>query len=126
MGRPDFCFTQRQQRDVAAWVGETATWRKWASAAGGTPAYGVQNTDYFVERTITGLFVPMALDEQMEAGGIYMMGDVKATLIDALPGAKDQIIWSGTNYRLVSEVVPQAILGRRAWRVLLRRAGATG
>lgn len=125
MSRPDFGRTQRQQRGFAQHVGETATWRKYVSASAGNPAYGQGDEPQYVERTVTGLFLPVTFEEIAAAGGQYLAGDMKASLLDCQPGSRDEVRWSGTIYRIESDVIPQAILGRSAWRVLLRRGDAT-
>lgn len=124
MARPDYKRTMRQARGITQFVGETATWWKYVSASAGNPAYGVGDEPCYVARTITGLFVSVTFEEIAAAGGQYLAGDMKATLIDCNPGSNDEIKWSGNTYRIESDVTPQAILNRNAWRVLLRRGEA--
>lgn len=126
MSRPDFGRVQRQTRDIGQFVGETATWRKFVSAAGGNPAYGEGETEYYVERRVTGLFKPVEFEEIAAAGGQFVSGDVMATVLDCQPGSRDEFIWRGTIYRAESDPVPQRIVGSSAYRLLLRRGEATG
>ena len=124
MGRPDFMRTMRQARGFAQHVGDTATWRKYVSASAGNPAYGQGDEPCYVERVVTGLFVSVTFEQIAAAGGQFVAGDMNATLLDCQPGREDEIKWSGTTYRVESDVNPEAILGRAAWRVLLRRGDA--
>lgn len=126
MGRPDFKQAQRDLRQIAQYVGETATWRAYVSASAGIPAAGVGDEPCYDERTITGVFRAALFDEVAAAGGTFYAGDVIATLLDCKPGARDEVQWSGTNYRLVSDTMPQAIHHRQSWRMVLRRGDATG
>lgn len=124
MGRPDFTLTMRQARGFAHHVGDTAVWRKFVSASAGNPAYGIGDEPCYTERVITGLFASVTFEQIAAAGGQLIAGDMNATLMDCRPGNNDEIKWSGTTYRVESDVIPQAILGREAWRVLLRRGDA--
>ncbi len=124
MGRPDFNLTMRQARGFAQHIGDTAIWRKYVSASAGNPAYGQGDELCYVERVITGLFVSVTFEEIAAAGGQFIAGDMNATLLDCTPGKQDEIKWSGTTYRVESDVNPQALLGRAAWRMLLRRGDA--
>lgn len=126
MGRPNFDRMQRQQRLIAEWVGETATFRAYASAVSPgvmSEAAGVGDVAYYSQRTITGLFsyATPPFTENYFPGGNVMTGDVFATLIDCLPGANDELVWQGVNYRVVGSPIPQHIAGRSAYRMLLRR-----
>ena len=123
MGRPDYGRMMRQQRNIAAWVGETATWRKAVSAQAGQPAYGVGDTPRFVERTVSGLFQPVTIEQITRAGGQLLAGDIQATLLDCAPTERDEVRWSGAIYRVEGQPVAVAIVGRDGWRVLLRRGG---
>jgi len=118
-------------RALSQHIGETATWRQFISAGGGNPAYGVEETQYFVESVISGLFAPVgvkdiAFMEMMVAGGQFFAGDMNATLIDCQPVGKDEIIWSGVVYRAASDPLPMSLVNRSAYRVILRRGDATG
>jgi hypothetical protein len=131
MRRPDYSRMSRQMRDMAQFIGETATWRKYVSAGGGNDAYGVAATNYYTERVISGLFAPVesntiAFWEMMGMGGTYMQGDMEATLIDCQPGSQDQIIWQGVSYEAVSDPIPMRIVNRNGYRLILRRGDATG
>jgi hypothetical protein len=125
VGRPNFHRMQRQQRDIASWVGETAQLRKYVSASAGNPAYGYGNEATFQTTTITGLFAPVLPEEIEAAGGVYIMGDVRLTPIDMNVSGNDEIVWHGATHHVVSDPLPQPIVGS-AQRVLLRRGGQTG
>jgi hypothetical protein len=125
MGRPNFDRMQRQQREVASYVGEVATLWRYVSASAGTPAYGIGNAPQFVRLTMTGLFAPVLPEEIQAAGGVYLMGDVRLTPIDVLVGTADQVIWRGAAHHVVSDPLPQPMVGG-AVRLLLRRGGQTG
>lgn len=129
MGRPDFSLITRQQRQIADNVGETALLAYYAS--GGSPAplseaAGIGSTTYSATRVITGLFAPVTLPEINLAGGQLVLGDMNATLIDAIPGPNDEIVWRGVNYRVASDPIQQQLLGRSALRFVLRRGQPTG
>ena len=123
--RPDFGRIHRQQQHIAAFVGETATWRKYISASAGNPVYGIGDEPQYQQRIVTGLFNAVVFDETMQAGGVYYAGDIVAALIDCRPAGEDEILWSGVTYRAASDPLPEAILGRSAYRVILRRGDAT-
>ena len=130
MGRPRFDYMQRQQRDIARWVGETATYRAFASAVSQgvmSEAAGVGASAYYVQRLVTGLFsyASPPFVENYFPGGTVITGDVFATLIDCVPNANDEITWQGVNYRVVGTPIPQHIAGQSAYRMLLRRGQAT-
>lgn len=122
MTRPNFNLMQRQQRDLAQFVGETAQWRHFVGLATGSPAYGVGDEPIYHTLTVTGLFAPMTLEEVQAAGGQYSVGDVKATLVDCAPDSRDEIVWRGTYYRVESDPIPQRIVGGTT-HCLLRRGG---
>lgn len=124
--RPDFEEFRRQHRQIADFVGETATWQKYIGDTTGTAAYGIGNEPTYAARTITGLFRVVQPAEIAEAGGVYVAGDIQATLIDCAPAKEDRILWSGAKYRAESVPVAQAVIGRDAWTVLLRRGDYTG
>ena len=114
----------RQQRLIASNVGETAIWRAYtvdASPASKSQAAGYDATVSYSERTITGLFQLATFAEMSVPGGQFVAGDVVATLVDAVPCGRDEVVWRGTTYRAESDPVPQRILGGSAYRVLLRR-----
>lgn len=129
MGRPNFDVMARQQRAVASFVGETAIWRQYVSAdvynpSGEAAGYGLGLN--FANRVITGLFAPIPFPEIAQAGGLLLTGDMNATLMDALPSPNDTIQWRGVDYRVVSDTLPQRIVGSSALRFVLRRAQPTG
>lgn len=129
MGRPNFDYMARQQRDIAAYVGEVATWRRYVSADALSPsslAAGGGAASYYSTRAITGLFAPVSFDEIGQAGGLLMAGDMRATLIDAIPAPEDEIVWRGVNYRVASDPIAQPIVGSSALRFILRRGQNTG
>lgn len=126
MSRPDFQLLARQQRDIAASVGETALWRRYVSASAGSPQYGIADADSYVETRITGLFQSVQFAENLAPGGQFNAGDMVATLIDCVPSARDEIIWRGVTYRMESDLTPQQLLGKSALRVVLRRGQPTG
>jgi hypothetical protein len=122
MSRPEFSQVRRQHRVIASFVGETATWHKFASAsAGAAPEYGIEGVACYAARTVTGLFRQVSLDEVGQAGGVLVAGDMRATLVDCIPSAEDEISWRGVRYRVVSDPVLQAIAGRTAYQMVLRR-----
>lgn len=131
MGRPDFNLIQRQQRAIADSVGETAMWTRYVSAdaeSQTSAAAGLAPSTYMLQSVITGLFSPAtnSLAELYNVGGQFVVGDMAATLIDCRPAANDQVIWRGTNYRVVTDPLQQQIAGRSAFRFILRRGMPTG
>lgn len=128
MGRPDFSQITRQQRDIASFVGETALWRSFVSGGDVVNAqsmYGEANPFAYQTRVLTGLFRAPQFNEISVAGGQFFAGDVMATFVDTIPSARDRIVWRGVEYRVESEPVPQQIVGRSAYRMLLRRGDAS-
>ena len=123
MGRPDFGQMNRQQRRVASFVGETATWRQYVSASAAAPAYGYGVTEYYIERRVTGLFRLATLQEVQAQGGQYVAGDVVASLIDCKPTTADEVLWQDTTYRAETEFIPQRIVAGSAYWGILRRGG---
>lgn len=126
MGRPNFDYMARQQRDIARWVGETALYRGYASAGAvgaSAEAAGYSETAYYLQRIVTGLFsyASVPFTETYFPGGVVMTGDVLGTLIDCVPNTNDEIVWGGVNYRVVGSPIEQHIAGRSAWRMILRR-----
>jgi len=124
MGRPNFDYMARQQRDIASWVGEVATWRRYVSADSLAPsslAAGGGAASYYTTRPVTGLFAAVSFDEIGQAGGYLMQGDMRATLIDAIPAPEDEIVWRGVSYRVMSDPLTQPIVGASALRFILRR-----
>lgn len=129
MSRPDFALMGRQQReDIAGNAGETATWARYVSADAYNPnaeAAGYGENNRYVNVTITGLFSPITLAEVAQAGGYLVTGDFNATLIDCLPSVQDVILWRSNNYRVVGVPITQQILGRSAYRMVLRQGQPT-
>lgn len=124
MGRPDFSLMARQQRTIADTVGETAIWGRYISANAldqNQEAAGYGQSNYWLSTVITGLFAPVSIPEVAAAGGYYITGDHNATLIDCLPSPDDIITWRNTDYKTVSVPIQQQILGRSAYRMVLRR-----
>lgn len=119
--RPDFGQHARQQRSIAAFVGETATLRTYVTASAGQPQYGIGNEPVYAERVVTGLFRPMTQEEVQAAGGQFIAGDIVATLVDATLGTSDEVVWHGVPYRVESDPLPQPIVGSSAQRIVLRR-----
>ena len=121
MGRPEYGRIQRQLRNIGKNVGQIVTVRRFVSGSAGAGAAGVSNEPQYNEWHVTGLMTFVTFDEVQVAGGNYIMGDVKATIIDYHPQPRDEIRYSGRIYRFESEPTVQMILGQTGWRVLLRR-----
>jgi hypothetical protein len=129
MGRPDFSLLARQQRGIADTVGETGTWFRFVSADAPAPmseAVGYGASSRYVGYIVTGLLAPVPFEEIYQAGGTLIAGDVRATLIDALPSPEDYMIWRGVSYTVIGTPLQQQILQRSAYRMILRRGQPTG
>lgn len=127
MGRPNFNLLARQQRQIGANVGETAVWQGFVSAnsvAATAAAFGEYGALNYNQRTVTGLFALPPFAKDLFPGGQLLAGDIQATIVDFLPGLNDRITWRGVSYRVESQPVPQQIVGRSAFRMLLRRGDA--
>lgn len=114
----------RQQRHIADSVGETAIWGRYVTAAVPSPiseAAGYGESAYFVQTVITGLFVPVSFPEIAQAGGYYMAGDMKATVVDEIPSQNDTVTWRSVAYRVLDVPIQQQILQRSAYHFTLRR-----
>jgi hypothetical protein len=121
MSRPDYGRIQHQARQIGNNVGYTATIRRYLSGSGGVPQYGVSELPQYNERLVTGMFVPVTFEEISRAGGQYIAGDMKATILDYHPQPNDEVRYSGTIYRVESDPMPQPMLGQMGYRCLLRR-----
>lgn len=131
MGRPDYTLIQRQQRTIGDNVGETGLWVRYVSADAEnaiSAGAGITPSAYMLQSVITGLFSPAtnALAELYNVGGQFVAGDMAATLVDCRPAPNDQVVWRGVNYRVLTDPLQQQILGRSAYRFILRRGMPTG
>ncbi len=96
-----------------------------ANAIGATAAaFGEAGAAQYNQRTVTGLFALPPFAKDMWPGGQVIPGDIQATIVDFLPGLNDRIVWRGVSYRVESQPVPQQIVGRSAFRMILRRGDA--
>lgn len=129
-GRPDVSLIARQQRENIAYpVGETGIWGRYVTAQAPSPvseAAGYGESAYYVQTVITGLFVPISFPEIAQAGGYYIQGDMKATILDEIPSENDTITWRSVNYRVLDAPLQQQILQRSAYRMTLRRGQPVG
>jgi len=125
MGRPDLQRAHRQHRHIADFVGETASWVTYVSASEGVDAYGVGDEPQYQTRTVTALLRPAAFEEVQAAGGQFMAGDMMATMLDAAPGPRDEVICRDVTYRIAADTWPQPVLHSSAFRMVLRRGDAT-
>ena len=125
--RPDYERIKRNVSVIQIGAGETATIRAWASAAAGSPQYGVPGQDFYTTRVVTALFSTRQPIERVEAGGrIQPAGMTQSevptvTLGDPL-GNRDEIVWNGTAYRVEGAAIPVHLGGRPAWIHQLKQA----
>ena len=122
---PDADRIRRNAAVVFAGAGETATLRAYVSAGAGTPQYGVAGQFYYTTLLITGLFHRISPAESDQPGGQTQAAQFGVTT-DRQVGARDEVIWNGTAYRLDGNPTPAHLGGRVLWRSPLRLAGATG
>lgn len=125
--RANFNQMARQQRMIGGNVGETAIWEGYvsANAVGITAlAFGEAGVLNYVPRVVTGLFALPPFTKDLFPGGQIIAGDIQATILDFLPSQNDRVIWRGIQYRVESMPVPQQLVGRSAYRMLLRRGDA--
>lgn len=124
MGKPRFDLIQRQQRSVAEFVGETARYISLISADSiGTTAsmFGEAGTLHYLGQTVTGIFRLPKFAETLFPGGQIIAGDIEATIVDFVPTQYDRVQWRGISYRIESQPVQQQVVGRSAYRMILRR-----
>lgn len=130
MARPDPGRILREAQTIFAGNGETATLRAYVSGTTGAARFGVQDTFNYVSLMITGLFhsgpfgAPLSR-EQMLAGGVSQFNQLSVTTDSAL-GARDEILWRGSAYRVDGQGTPVHLGGRTQWRTPLVLAAATG
>jgi len=126
--RPDATRYQRQARTIADANGETATLRAYVSGITGTPKYGVGDTEALFNHTITGLFGFANAQDRLRAGGLTMGDAANASLYvstETAIGARDELHWRGTAYRVDGQSTPQNLGGRIFWRSRLQLAAIT-
>jgi len=122
MNRPDFGRVHRVSQQLAGMVGETGTWRKYASAsASNNAAFGDGPGAYYAQETVSGLLKHITPEEVQRAGGTLQEGDVQATLFNCAPASDDELVWQGVTYKAMSVPIPQRLQGGSGYRVLLRR-----
>lgn len=123
---PDSRRIAEQFGQIALAHAVTATVRTWVSAGPTTgSAYlaGGGSTDYFQQRTISGLWVaPRNVDFNVHPvpGGQVMDGDMMFSTPSLLTTA-DRVQWQGAEYRVVGEPFPVRMNGVTWYRTLLRR-----
>ena len=125
MSRPDAEYLRRNAAVVFAGNGEAAKLRSYVSGTTGQAKFGVADTFNYIETRITGLFARIVPIEAGQAGGLTQATQFGVTTTQAV-GARDEIIWNGTAYRLDGNPTPVTLGGRVMWRSPLRMAGATG
>lgn len=104
--------------------------RTYVSAGAGAPQYGVNPPDFFIETLVTALFASDIFGaprpfERDRAGGQAQEARLQVTL-DRPVGARDEIIWRGTAYRVAGDAIPQHVGGQVLYRNSLTLAGPTG
>lgn len=130
MSRPDFESIRRNAAVVFGGAGETAILRQYVSGTSGTPKYGVLDQHNYVSVVITGLFASNIFGaprptERMTPGGETQNAMLMMTT-DRPLGARDELIWQGTAYRVDGAAMPEHIGGRVMYRSPLKLAGGTG
>lgn len=118
---PDFERIRRNLSVIQAGAGETATVRIWASAASGSPQYGVAGQDFYSTRIVTALFSMRQPIERLEPGGLPQSEMPTVTLNEPL-GNRDEIVWNGTAYRIEGAAIPAHLGGRASWAHQLKQA----
>lgn len=100
--------------DPLTHAGQTATWRAWVSASTGNPIMGIGGTDFYTERTITGVFgtppAVMRLPETQTPGGMVSNANFTMTSREKI-GRRDELLWNGELYRIEGDPVPSVING---------------
>jgi hypothetical protein len=130
MSRPDFERIRRNAAVVLGGAGETATLRRYVSGTTGARRFGGANTYHYTEQIVTGMFASNIFGaprptERNFAGGQVQDSQLMVTLESAV-GARDELVWRGTAYRVAGDAMPEVIGGRVLWRNPLALAGQTG
>src|SRR3990172_1169191 len=110
MGRPDPDSVRRQAAIIFEGAGETAQLRRFISAAGGVPQYGIEPNESFTTRAITGLFRAPSPAERAAPGGYAYDADLLLTMDSAL-APRDEINWQGVRYIVAGSAMPMRLGG---------------
>lgn len=126
MSRPDFERIKRNANVVFAGAGETALLRTFVSASAGSPQYGVGDSFNYTETIVTAMFAAALFGaprptEQAWPGGQTQMADLMMTTDRAI-GARDEVVWRGTAYRIAGEAMPEHLGGHIMFRNPLKLA----
>lgn len=125
MSRPDPARIARNAAVIFDGAGEAATLRAYVSASAAQPKFGVGVAYTYVNIPITGLFHRIEPRETDMPGGQTQAAQLGITT-DRAVGARDEVLWLGTAYRLDGNPTPITLAGRSLWRSPLKMAGATG
>lgn len=108
-----------QAATVFQYAGQTATWMQYASASTGVPVAGKGITPFYREQTITGLFNPLPVSNEMQSpAGMIAATQFQATTRERI-GRQDQVRWRGEVYRVESDPSPATLPGY--WVATLKR-----
>lgn len=126
-GRPDPQRVQAQASVIFAFAGETATWFSFTGTTNNAPRYGAADTFSYTTALITGLFYfrRSPPTENQRPGGQVQ----EASLHVAAPfplGARDQLNWRGSAYRVDGSPWPENLGGRVQWNSPLMLANPVG
>ena len=81
-------------------------------------------TQNYIALTVTGLFAFKPAMEQLREGGQTIVNRLFVTT-ETAPGARDELDWRGTAYRIDGQPIPVIIGGRLQWRSPLAMAAPT-
>lgn len=119
-GRPDWEALRRNAQVVLAGAGETARLRTYVSATQGAGKFGGSNQPNYTERVVTGIIsVPLTKDlptEHDTPGGQVIASPFLVLTMDRKVGARDEVIWRGTAFRVQGQPMPEVIGERILWR----------
>lgn len=126
MTRPDFERMRRESQTIIGGAGESMTWRKWVSAAGGANQYGLQTQNFYTEFQTTGLLKQYDPRLKSFAGGQSQEGTLYVTLPFEM-GARDELIYAGSAFRVDGNADRETFgAGRVLFNHSLRLANITG
>lgn len=119
-GRPDWEALRRNTTVVMAGAGETARLRVYVSGQPGVSKFGGGTQFFFTERVVTGVISePRISDlptEHDTPGGQVQAAPFLILTMDQQIGARDELIWRNSAFRVAGQPMPEVIGGRVVWR----------
>ncbi len=116
---------QQQAADQFAFFGHDATLRKYISASGAQPEVGLGDSWRYQARPVQIDFRPLRMDELATLGG-QGINEAHRVAMPQEPGPRDEIVYDGKTYRIVSPINHEHIGGVLFWTFVMARGEVTG